>query len=177
MFDWVTKNGGKVKEKQPNSDVYVFSLPNSKETFMISRFQYENNAIKRKNAFAKAYNYPVRRFQDWLMNNHYKVIQKRVDREISDLGDAKQKAQAEVNRLRKKVDAKEQELTDLKKSKDPNKDILSGIYEDVVHNSSKEAIGVYAAIKGYDAIIEPHGNGGPNSFMIVLNRSKVIVKK
>lgn len=177
MFDWVTKNGGKVKEKQPNSDVYVFSLPNSKETFMISRFQYENNAIKRKNAFAKAYNYPVRRFQDWLMNNHYKVIQKRVDREISDLGDAKQKAQAEVNRLRKKVDAKEQELTDLKKYKDPNKDILSGIYEDVVHNSSKEAIGVYAAIKGYDAIIEPHGNGGSNSFMIVLNRSKVIVKK
>lgn len=177
MFDWVTKNGGKVKEKQPNSDVYVFSLPNSKETFMISRFQYENNAIKRKNAFAKAYNYPVRRFQDWLMNNHYKVIQKRVDREISDLGDAKQKAQREVNKLRRRVDAKEQELIDLKKAKDPNKDILSGIYEDVVRNGSKEGIGVYAAIKGYDAIIEPHGNGGPNSFMIVLNRSKVIVKK
>lgn len=59
---------------------------------------------------------------------------------------------------------------------EPDGDIISGIYESV-RGGSKEAIGTYAALKGYDAIVEPHGNGGPNSFMIILNRSKVIVKK
>lgn len=176
MFDWVTKNGGKIKEKQPGSDVYSFSLPNSKETFMFSRFQYENSAIKRKNAFAKAYNYPVRRFQDWLMNNHYKVIQKAVEKELSTIGDKVTKAQHEVKNFQNELDTKHGELADLKKTKDPNSDMISGIYESV-RNGSKEGIGTYAALKGYDAIVEPHGNGGPNSFMVVLNRSKVIVKK
>ena len=54
--------------------------------------------------------------------------------------------------------------------------MISGIYESV-RKGNKEAIGTYAALKGYDAIIEPNGNGGPNSFMIILNRSKVIVKR
>lgn len=61
-------------------------------------------------------------------------------------------------------------------AKDPNKDIITGIYQ-AVSDGYKEAIGTYAALKGYDAIIEPHGNGGPNSFMVILNRSKVIVKQ
>ena len=40
-----------------------------------------------------------------------------------------------------------------------------------------EAVGVYAAIQGYDGYYVPNGNGYSNSFMIILNRSKVIVKK
>ena len=29
----------------------------------------------------------------------------------------------------------------------------------------------------YDAVIKDHGNGGPNSFYILLNRSKLVVNK
>lgn len=176
MFDWVKKNGGTVREKQKGSDVYVFKLPNSKESFMLSRFQWGNNAIKRKNAFAKAYNYPLRRFHDWLMNNHYKVIQKVVDKETSDLSDKVSKIKKDINRIKSDLNNKTIELNNIKKAKDPDKDIYTGIYQSVSEGMS-EAIGTYAALKGYDAIIQPHGNGGYNSFMIILNRSKVIVKK
>lgn len=176
VFDWVKKNGGKVTEKGKGSDVYVFKLPNSKESFMLSRFQWENNAIKRKNAFAKPYNYPLRRFQDWMMNNHYKVIQAVVDKETSDLGDKVKQLHSEISKIKSDLSAKTVELNDIKNAKDPNKNIITGIYQ-AVSDGYKEAIGTYAALKGYDAIIEPHGNGGPNSFMVILNRSKVIVKQ
>lgn len=177
MFDWVKKNGGTVTEKGSGTDVYVLKLPNSKESFLFSRFQYENNAIKRKNAFSKAYNYPVKRFADWLMKEHYNVINKKVEKAISEIGSKVQEMKADINLTKNDLNTKIGELNDLKKTKDPNGDIISGIYESVVNDGSKEAIGTYAALKGYDAIIEPHGNGGPNSFMIVFNRSKVIVKK
>lgn len=176
VFDWVKKNGGTVTEKGKGSDVYVFKLPNSKESFMLSRFQWENNAIKRKNAFAKPYNYPLRRFQDWMMNNHYKVIQAVVDKETSDLGDKVKQLHSEISKIKSDLSVKTVELNDIKNAKDPNKDIMTGIYQ-AVSDGYKEPIGTYAALKGYDAIIEPHGNGGPNSFMVILNRSKVIVKQ
>ena len=176
VFDWVKKNGGTVTEKGKGTDVYVFTLPNSKEKFMLSRYQWENNAIKRKNAFSNAYNYPLKRFQDWMMKEHYGVINKKISKELEHIGDKVTNLQSDIKVTKSELNIKTSEMADLKKTKDPNGDIISGIYESV-RVGSKEAIGTYAALKGYDAIIEPHGNGGPNSFMIILNRSKVIVKK
>jgi len=176
LFDWVEKNGGSVKEKGKGTDIFVFKLPNSKEHFMLSRYQYENNAIKRKNAFTSAYNYPVKRFEDWIMNNHYKVITEAVKKELDNIGDKAVKLRSSIKVTKSELNKATQEISDLKKTKDPDGDIISGIYESV-RNGNKEGIGTYAALKGYDAIIEPHGNGCSNSFMIVLNRSKVIVKK
>lgn len=176
MFDWVKKNGGSVTEKGDKKEVYVFSLPNSKEKFMISRYQWENNAIKRKNAFTKAYNYPLKRFQDWLMKEHYEIINKKVSKELEQIGDKVTSLQSDLKKTKNDLNVKISELSDLKKTKDPDSDIISGIYESV-RLGGKEAIGVYGALKGYDALIQPNGNGGPNSYMIILNRSKVIVKK
>lgn len=176
VFDWVKKNGGSVTEKGKNSGVYVFKLPNSKESFMLSRFQWENNAIKRKNAFTKPYNYPLKRFQDWMMKEHYGVINKRIAKELEGIGTKVTDLQSDIKVTKSDLNVKIGEMNDLKKTKDPNGDMISGIYESV-RKGSKEAIGTYAALKGYDAIVEPHGNGGPNSFMIILNRSKVIVKR
>jgi len=178
MFDWVKKNGGTVTEKGKGTDVFVFKLPNSKEPFMMTKYQYENNAIKQKNAFTKAYNYPVKRFQDWLMVNHYGVIQKEVEKELTNLGTKATDLQNEIKTIKNDLNQAHKDLSDIKsvKSGNPNGDIISGIYESV-RNDNKEAIGTYAALKGYDAIVQPHGNGGPNSFLIVFNRSKVIVKK
>ena len=112
---------------------------------MLSRFQWENNAIKRKNAFAKAYNYPLRRFQDWMMKNHYQVIQKVIDRETSDLGDKVNKMNKEISRIKSDLNTKTNELNAIKNAKDPNKDIITGIYQSV-SEGSKEAIGTYAAL-------------------------------
>lgn len=176
MFSWVENNGGEVTEKHKDS-YYILKLPNSKETFTITRYQYENNAIKRKSAFANPYNYPVERFSNWLMKNHYQVIEKEVTKELKNLGEKTEKLQKEVNILSKKVVDAKQELKNIKTAKDPDADILSGIQKFTVDNSNDEAIGVYAALKGYDAIIRDHGNGGDNSFMIVINRSKVTTRK
>ena len=176
VFDWVKKNGGSVSEKGKDSGVFVFKLPNSKESFMLSRFQWENNAIKRKNAFSKPYNYPLKRFQDWMMKEHYGIINKRIEKELQTIGDKVTNLQSDIRVTKGELNVKIGEMNDLKKTKNPNGDMMSGIYESV-RKGSKEAIGTYAALKGYDAIIEPHGNGGPNSFMIILNRSKVIVKR
>lgn len=176
MFDWVTKNGGKVKEKGKGTDTYVFTLPNSKESFMLTRFQWENNAIKRKNAFSKAYNYPLKRFQDWMMKNHYQIIQNAISKETAHLGNQIKSAKAKIAITKFVLNNKTHELENMKDIKAPNKDMISGICARV-SRGQQEAIGTYAALKGYDAIIQPHGNGGPNSYMIILNRSKVICKQ
>ena len=57
----------------------------------------------------------------------------------------------------------------------PDKDIYAGIYQ--AARSYDEVLGVYAALKGYDAMIQPNGNHCGNSFMIVFNRSKIITRK
>lgn len=177
MENWVKKNGGTIEEKgAKGSDVYILRLPNSNESFMFSRYQYENNAIKRKNAFAVAYNYPVKRFQNWLMNEHYKVINNAVEKEVKNIGDKVVVIQKDINKTKANLTVLENEMKDLKKTKNPDANLLSGIYESVSHGD-REAIGTYAALKGYDAMIHAHGNGGRHSFMIVFNRSKIIVKK
>lgn len=176
VFDWVKSNGGDIKEKIKDN-LYSLKLPNSKKEFLMSRYRWENNAIKRKNAFSKAYNWQLEQFRDWLVAEHYNVILKVVDNELKNLGDKVNAMKTEIRGVKNDLDVKIDELDKIKKGNvDPNKDIMSAIYEGV-RRGYKEPIGTYAAIKGYDAIIEPHGNGGPNSFLIVFNRSKVIVKK
>lgn len=58
---------------------------------------------------------------------------------------------------------------------DPDKDIYAAIYQS--SRSYDEVLGVYAALQGYDAMIQPNGNRCGNSFMIVFNRSKIITRK
>lgn len=177
MKEWVTKNGGTVTERKPNSDVYTFKLPHSDKTFMFSRFQYENNAIKQKSAFHPAYNYPVKRFEQWMYANHYNIIERRVDEVKKESGDLIEQARKDLHTANSNVDKERKILSDMKRVKNPDSNVIDAIYENVINDSNKEPVGIYAAMKGYDAFIRPRGNGGPNSFMIVLNRSKIIVKQ
>lgn len=174
IVGWVTANGGTVTEKVPGSEVYVLKMPNSTKQFLFSRFRYENNAIKQKNGFSKAYNYPVKDFQDWFMNNHYSIIDAAIKKEINNIGDKVTSLKTEIKELDHKIVSKQSELDDLKKVKNPDADIMTAIYSD---RGSRESVGIYAALKGYDAMIAENGNGMGNSFLIVLNRSKIIVKK
>ena len=178
LTGWITSSGGTIREKVPGSGTYVIKLPNTNEQFMFSRYRYENNAIKRKNSMARPYNYPVRQLKEWIMREHFGKIDEAVKKAVSELGDTTVKLQKEANRLNQVYrDAKDAVKAALSKAKgNPDSDIYSAIYEGT-NRGHKELLGVWAALKGYDALIEDHGNGGPHSFMIVLNRSKVIVKK
>jgi len=176
MKDWVTVNGGTVVEKEPKTDCWAMKLPNSSETFEITKWQYEHNAIKRKHAFATPYHLNVRRFKDWLMKEHYQIIEKRIANEISQIDGKIVDLNNRQKDITKTLRDKRDELKKLLTVDNPNKTFFNGIYQDVQDGYS-EAVGLYAAYKGYDAIIQPHGNGGSNSFLVVLNRTKVIVNK
>ena len=41
-------------------------------------------------------------------------------------------------------------------------------------NKTKSVIGLYAALKGYDGIYQPDGNGSGHGFVIILSRSKIV---
>lgn len=174
---WVTANGGTITEKNNGSGDLVIKMPNTTERFLFSRYRYENNAIKRKSGFSRPYNYPVRQFKEWIMREHYGRIEEAVKEAVNNLDD-------EVNRLQKeRADAFRvyQEKRDAARKLatnsvgNPDKDIYAGIYQ--AARSCDEVLGVYAALKGYDAMIQPNGNHCGNSFMIVFNRSKIITRK
>lgn len=174
---WVTANGGTITEKGNGTGDFVIKMPNTSERFVFSRYRYENDAIKRKNGFARPYNYPVRQFKDWIMREHYGKIEDAVKEAVKNLDD-------EVNRLQKeRAEAfkvyQEKSAAARKVSAnsvgDPDKDIYAAIYQS--SRSYDEVLGVYAALQGYDAMIQPNGNRCGNSFMIVFNRSKIITRK
>lgn len=177
LSNWVKRNGGSITLKgDKGTETYVIKMPNSTEQFMFSRFRYENNAIKRKNAFARPYHYMVKQFKDYIMREHYGRIEDAVRKAVDNLGD-------ETQRLKKvmkdKLDAYNTKTDEVKRIKtagvgDPNKDIYAAIYN---NRYDTEVLGVYAALKGYDAMIQPNGNYSGNSFLIVFNRSKITARK
>jgi hypothetical protein len=94
---------------------------------------------------------------------------------IDNLGDAITKLKERKANLMAEYDGVKNEIK--KNSQvDADGDIMSAIYE-YASGGAYEAVGLYAALKGYDAVIKDHGNGGPNSFYILLNRSKLVVNK
>lgn len=176
---WIKANGGTITAKGGGTDDYVIKMPNTNERFVFSRFRYENDAIKRKNAFARPYNYPVRQLKEWIMREHFGKIEDAVKSAINNLDDEVKRLQGEQRKAYVDYKDKDNAMSKLSVNAvgDPDKDIYAAIYKNVHKDGEKEALGVYAALKGYDALIQPNGNGSGNSFMIVLNRSKIITRK
>lgn len=176
---WVTANGGTITEKGNGTGDYVIKMPNTAERFVFSRYRYENDAIKRKNGFARPYNYPVRQFKEWIMREHYGKIEDAVEEAVNNLGDEIKRLQGEQRKAYTVYQDKRDAVSKINVTSvgDPDKDIYAAIYKSVHEGHDKEPLGVYAALKGYDALIQPNGNYCGNSFMIVLNRSKIITRK
>lgn len=174
--DWVEKSGGTAVDKNPGSgyDNWVLTLPHSKDQFLFTRYMYENNAIKQSTKFSKAYNYPVSRFQNWLQTNHFKVITKAVENAINNNDDARDEIKAELQVATMKLD----DLTDdINKIKNTGS-ISSKVMAEILKHSAAEYRGFYAAIKGYDVILENNNpNGSGTDYAIILNRSKLKVRK
>ena len=173
MAGWIKANGGTAVE---GDGIMTFTLPNSRKSFVLSQYQYYGpGAIKQKNQYTNPYHYNLERFQQWVMTEHVAKVEKAKEKAIDDMQTAVQQLQKQISDA--KIERRDlQDKLNALNNPDPNADIYSGIYASV-KRGGKEAIGLYAALKGYDGIYQPHGNGGPCTFAIIFNRSKLVVKK
>lgn len=173
MAECVSKNGGDIELKGENT--LVMKLPNSDEKFTISKLQYSGPFALKGFRSGNPYNYSVERFKEWFTVNHIDKVEVAKKEAIDNLGDAITKLKKRKANLMAEYDGVKNEIK--KNSQvDADGDIMSAIYE-YASGGAYEAVGLYAALKGYDAVIKDHGNGGPNSFYILLNRSKLVVNK
>ena len=168
MTDWVKAQGGKATVRK---GVVTFELPNSDVKCSVNAYQYDGPfSILRKNPFTPAYNGAVARFVNWIETEH---ISKAVDAyktERDNRGDKVTKLQNERNAKNTELRDKKDELDKVSTADDST--FMGAIY----HNKGyAEVLGLYAAIRGYDAIECKNGNGRKNSFYVILNRSKATV--
>lgn len=168
MSDWVRAQGGKATV---GKGMVTFELPNSDEKCVVNIYQYNGQfSILQKNPFAPAYNGAVNRFMNWMETNHVAKAYEAYKEERDSKGDKidalnKQKSDAQDERRKKEV-----ELADSTNVGEST--MLGAIYK---NKGYRQVLGLFAAIKGYDAIEVKNGNGEANSFYVILNRSKLIV--
>ena len=167
---WITANGGTVTERHGELS---FKLPNSKEKITLQRFVWDNpRCIRQSQPAAPFYHLYAEKFKDWFLENHVKPIQDKVNIAIkNDDGAMLKELQDKLNNKSDEYDKIEKDYKSITAA-DPDKNIYQGAV-----SAGKYSLGVIAAILGYDGIKVKNGNGGKNSFIVVLNRSKVVVNK
>lgn len=147
----------------------------------ISKYSWNNNAVKQKNQFTAPYHYQAQKFTTFFDTNCVKPASDAVQKELDS---CKKSAELKAKVAKSKQDYynKEKEYNDeinIAGSASGN-DIYSRIYNKVKsygYRSSggdKSLLGIYAALKGYDGIYQPDGNGSGHGFVIILNRSKIV---
>ena len=123
----------------------------------------------------------VANLYDYLDTNCVKPASDAVQKEL-DSGKKSAELKAKVAKSKQDYYNKEKEYNDeinIAGSVSGN-DIYSRIYNKVKsygYRSSggdKSLLGIYAALKGYDGIYQPDGNGSGHGFVIILNRSKIV---
>ena len=106
-----------------------------------------------------------------MMREHVQKVTDAVKTALDKSGNIISKLNEEKRNKIQDRDAKKKTLDALSKV-DPDKSIWGAI---VSHRRSDEVLGIWAALKGYDAIECKNGNGSSNSFYVILNRSKLII--
>ncbi len=169
ISDWVKAQGGTAEVKK---GMVTFTLPNSSEPLSINTYQYNGPfSIKQKNAFTPAFNGAVRRFQDWMIREHVQRVAEAVKTAIDNSGDAVSKLKDEKNNKIQERANKSTQLDGLI-SVDQNKNVWAAMFKNKCY---EEVLGIWSALKGYDAIECKNGNGFSNGFYVILNRSKLTI--
>lgn len=170
----VSSINGRVDKLDDNN--YEVHLPNSNQTHIINK-NVAFRALKQKNDFTTPYNYHYKLLKEFIHKNHFKIIQNEVTKEI----DRETKQDPKLNKIH--TDLKDQHETINKLSEEINSLKTSGsatlndVMAEIVKHPHGTHRGFYAAIKGYDMIVQKNGWGGSTDFAVILNRSKMIVKK
>lgn len=178
MSKWVTDNGGDV-EVGDDKEYVLFRM--NGESISITRYAWDNNAIKRKNAMTQPYNYHAERFKTFMETNCISVVDKAVKYAIANSSDRIKKLKEDVSAREKEWYGKKAEF-DIETAKLSSTDSLRGIIYDKIKdigprdsgNSTIGCVGIYAALMGYDGIYVHNGNTGNHGFNVILNRTKVI---
>lgn len=168
MVDWVKAQGGKATVRK---GVVTFELPNSTEKCSINAYQYDGPfSILRKNPFSPAYSGAVSKFVNWMETEHISRAVDAFKAERDKSGDKISTLQKQRSDKVAERHAKEDELRDATTADDST--IMNSVYK---NRGYRQVLGVFAALRGYDAIECRNGNSRDNSFYVILNRSKLTV--
>lgn len=170
------------KITQLNGGVSI-KLPNSDETLLFTEYRYNNNAIKQRNQFTKAYSYPVEEFKNFVNNNHFKPIQENIDKAIENSDEDIAAMENELHNLKNLADVTAKDIDVLYNSAtnksvgNPDKDFKAAVYN-AYRGGSDAVVGVYAAYLGYDGlrILKDKIGGSSNDYIVLFNRTKLKVK-
>jgi hypothetical protein len=159
-------------EVEDNGNVVTFytqdnqSFKMTKDTWVVS--------MKQKSPFLPKYNYQEKRFQDFVRTEHFDKIQDEIAARLK--FDKKIKNYFGDLEMYKVINKKlEGDAEGVKKNGASN---LHPLMRDVLNGSQNHISyrGLYAMLKGYDGLIEDHGNHGV-PYLIILNRSKLILRQ
>jgi hypothetical protein len=160
---------------QLDSVNYEIKLPNSSSKFTFNTHDFDD-ALKTKNINSDTYNFTISRLKEFMIQNHFEKIKGKVDGKIKEaIKSDKVLMQMNKDILKSKndLDKIELEVNLLRKNGvTPSNKIIGHILK----QKSSEMYGIYAAIKGYDALLVEGGNGGAD-FAVVLNRNITKVRK
>ena len=163
---------GAVVEEHDNGNAISIELPLSGDKFIMSE-TVAGRSLKQKNEYSKPYNYHYSRLRDFVVKEHYGKINKEIEQRIknSDLID---KVKQEAKDAQQKLKAVADEVNNLR---GVGSSTLDEVMLEIAKRPNGEYRGFYAAIKGYDAIIQKNGWGGSTDFAVILNRGKCKVRK
>lgn len=180
----VEKCGGTAKVLNADEEDEQVHFEIGGRDLYISKYSWNNNAIKQKNQFAPPYHYQAEKFKVFFDTNCVRPAAEAVERKML-TGKKAKELKDKVAKNKQDYYAKEKEYNDaILLNNNPTAkgtDIYSRIYNTVKDcnyassgNHGKSVIGIYAALKGYDGIYQPDGNNSGHGFMIILNRSKIV---
>lgn len=175
---WIEKCGGKAEVVDENNEGEAIHFEIGNSDLWISKYSWNNNAVKQKNQFTPPYHYQAQKFLTFIDTNYIKPANDTLQDELRKGNLAKE--------LKQKIDenrnAYEKAKNEYSKATESNisDNIYGRIYKmtkDLNYRSSgdrKSLLGIYAALKGYDGIYQPDGNSSGHGFTIILNRSKIV---
>ena len=174
---WLDKIGGKMTKQ---ADRWTLSLPHSTEEYILSERNWNDaSAIRQKHAMGVKYHIHAFKIARWIESQHFQRISDEIDkqtkekkRQIYDDFDRRSKQLSNV------IQASENKIRAIsEKLIDPNATLRNGILHSVLSNkgNNNPALGIYAAMNGYDAIrVSTKLNMAQNEYIVILNRTKVI---
>lgn len=164
------------KISQVDHKTWEVSLPNSSETFLLN-LDIAEVSKKQKFSASTPYNWHYTRLKQFVMKKHFGTIraavatkieqEKRENPKMIDIGESIKTAEKTIKVL----------SDDIQKLRvHGSNSTTNAVIADIIKHPGGTYRGFYAAIKGYDAIVQKNGWGGSTDFAVILNRSKMIVK-
>ncbi len=171
----VKKLAGDVKKI--NDQTYEITLPHTNEKFILNEGIAQRSDMKLKNSQHIAYNLHYKYLNQHLVQNHFAKINDTIKERITSEKKSSKEMLDIKNEIKENKDILDKITHELNKVKTNGSSSVSKIMADIASRTGGEARGFYAAIKGYDAIIQKNGWGGNTDFAVIINRSKCLVRK